>query len=120
MRRGVLGEGPLVGVRFTLLGGKTHPNDSSELAFRIAGRDGFRQAIRSFPIGVLEPIVALEVSTRLTGAALAVLPGVTDVGPPIRALVPRASVAGLMDALASATGGDAELAWSFSHYDWRR
>jgi len=51
---------PMVGVRFTLLDGAYHDVDSSALAFEIAGRAGFREAIERAGPRVLEPIMRLE------------------------------------------------------------
>ncbi|MET0494548.1 MAG: elongation factor G [Actinoplanes sp.] len=65
--RDALGDGPLgghrvVGVRVTLTDGRTHPKDSSELAFRAAGRFGLRAALRASTMTVLEPVVEVTVS----------------------------------------------------------
>ncbi len=54
---------PLTNIRVTLLGGKHHPVDSSEVAFERAGALGFGAAVeRASPV-FLEPIMLLEVST---------------------------------------------------------
>ncbi|MEC3919713.1 elongation factor G [Nocardia sp. CDC160] len=62
--RDALAEGPLAGhpvtgVRVTLTDGATHSKDSSELAFRTAGRLGMREALRASAMAVLEPLVEL-------------------------------------------------------------
>jgi elongation factor G len=58
---GVYGH-PVVDVRVTLLDGKEHSVDSSEMAFRVAGRLAFREAMaRATPV-VLEPISRLDVT----------------------------------------------------------
>jgi elongation factor G len=59
--RDALAEGPLgghrvTGVRVTLTDGATHPKDSSELAFRTAGRMGLRDALRASAMVLLEPV----------------------------------------------------------------
>ena len=59
---GLLGGHPVVDVRVVLVDGTTHPNDSSELAFQIAGRFGFRAAAESAGPVLLEPVMLLEVS----------------------------------------------------------
>ena len=41
---------------------RTHPKDSSELAFRAAGRFGLRAALRACTMAVLEPVVEVTVS----------------------------------------------------------
>ncbi len=59
---GVVDGYPIVDVRIALVDGLTHPNDSSELAFQIAGRFGFRAAAAEAGVAVLEPIMHLEVA----------------------------------------------------------
>ena len=46
MERGVLAGYPVVDVAVTVLDGKEHPVDSSEMAFKIAGRNAFRNAMK--------------------------------------------------------------------------
>ncbi|HEV2638484.1 MAG TPA: elongation factor G [Actinocrinis sp.] len=54
---GPLGGHPVVGLRVTLTDGATHPKDSSELAFRAAGRFALRKALGACAMAVLEPVV---------------------------------------------------------------
>ena len=54
---------PVVNVRCTLFDGSFHPVDSSEMAFRAAGRMCFRQAFRKAGPELLEPIMAIEITT---------------------------------------------------------
>jgi elongation factor G len=63
MQYGVLAGYPLVGVKATLLDGASHDVDSSELAFKIAGSMGFKEAARRADPVLLEPIMAVEVRT---------------------------------------------------------
>ncbi|MFO0684311.1 MAG: elongation factor G [Sandaracinus sp.] len=58
---GVLSGHPVVDVRVTLLGGATHPNDSSEMAFAIAGEHAFRSAMRAAGPVLLEPTARVVV-----------------------------------------------------------
>jgi elongation factor G len=58
---GPLSGSPVVDVVVTLLGGATHPNDSSELAFAIAGEAAFKTAIRQATPALLEPVATLTV-----------------------------------------------------------
>ncbi|GIH16194.1 elongation factor G [Rugosimonospora africana] len=65
--RDALEEGPLrghpvTGVRVTLTDGATHSKDSSELAFRTAGRLGLREALRASVMTLLEPVVEVTVT----------------------------------------------------------
>ncbi len=53
---------PLREVKITVLGGKVHETQSSELAFRMAASDAFEKALREADIVLLEPIMRLEVT----------------------------------------------------------
>ena len=53
---------PLMKVRITLLGGKMHETESTDLAFRMAAGDAFRKALQNTQIVLLEPIMRLEVT----------------------------------------------------------
>ena len=75
--RDALVEGPLgghrvTGVKVTLTDGATHPKDSSDLAFRTAGRLALRQALRSCAMVLLEPVaeVAVTVPEEAVGSVL--------------------------------------------------
>jgi elongation factor G len=63
MTTGVLAGYPTVDVRVTLLDGKYHDVDSSEMAFKIAGTMAFKQAARMAKPVLLEPIMDVEVVT---------------------------------------------------------
>ncbi|WP_436789405.1 elongation factor G [Yinghuangia sp. YIM S10712] len=63
MDQGVLFGHPLTGVRVTLLDGDHHEVDSSETAFAIAGAAAFREAARLASPALLEPVMAVEVTT---------------------------------------------------------
>ena len=54
---------PVVDVRVTLVDGKFHDTDSSEIAFKIAGSLAFKEAARRAKPVLLEPIFAVEVVT---------------------------------------------------------
>ncbi|ANP73924.1 elongation factor G [Cryobacterium arcticum] len=60
---GVLAGYPMVGVRALLLDGAAHDVDSSEMAFKIAGSMGFKEAVRKANPVLLEPLMAVEVRT---------------------------------------------------------
>ncbi|UGY93100.1 elongation factor G [Streptomyces gobiensis] len=63
MEFGVLAGYPLTGVKVTLLDGAYHDVDSSELAFKIAGSMAFKDAARKASPALLEPMMAVEVTT---------------------------------------------------------
>ncbi|MFB7426174.1 elongation factor G [Streptomyces hydrogenans] len=69
---GPLGGHPVTGVRVTLTDGVTHPKDSSELAFRTAGRSALREALRASVLTILEPVaeVTVTVPAESVGAVL--------------------------------------------------
>ena len=63
MQNGPLAGYPLVDVKVTLLDGAYHDVDSSELAFKIAGLQAFREAARLAGPVILEPVMSVEVIT---------------------------------------------------------
>jgi elongation factor G len=63
MQTGVLAGYPIVDVKIVLVEGSYHEVDSSEMAFKIAGSMGFKEAIRKSGPVLLEPMMAVEVVT---------------------------------------------------------
>jgi len=63
MQAGPLAGYPMVDVQVTLLDGAYHDVDSSELAFKIAGIAGFREAAKLANPVLLEPVMSVEVVT---------------------------------------------------------
>ena len=63
LESGVLAGYPMVDVRVTLIDGKYHDTDSSEIAFKVAGSLAFKEAARRAKPVLLEPIFAVEVVT---------------------------------------------------------
>ncbi|SEH02025.1 elongation factor G [Nonomuraea solani] len=59
---GPLGGHPVTGLKVTLTDGATHSKDSSDLAFRTAGRLGLREALRACAMVLLEPVVEVTVT----------------------------------------------------------
>jgi elongation factor G len=72
LAEGPLGGYPVIGLRVTLTDGATHPKDSSDLAFRTAGRLGLREALRSSVLRLLEPVaeVVVTVPVDVVGGVL--------------------------------------------------
>lgn len=109
--------------------GKYHDVDSSEAAFKIAGRIAFRNAIMTAHPVLLEPIVHIEVTvpTKYTGAILGdlntkrarienqdSLPGDLAV---IKGIAPLAEMTRYAAQLGSITQGQGSYSMDFSHYD---
>src|SRR5690606_34292746 len=62
IENGVLAGFPMTGVRAIVYDGKEHPVDSKEIAFQIAGREGFKKAAMGAAPILLEPIYEAEVT----------------------------------------------------------
>jgi elongation factor G len=63
MGSGVLAGYPVVDVKIELVDGSYHEVDSSERAFKIAGSMGFKEAMKRAKPVLLEPVMAVEVTT---------------------------------------------------------
>ena len=116
LSEGPLGGHPVTGLVVTLTDGATHPKDSSEPAFRAAGRFGLRQALRDSVMALLEPVseVAVVVPEDAVGGVLGdlatrrgrVTASATRAGTvTITATVPLAELFGYADRLRSRTHG---------------
>jgi elongation factor G len=125
---GVLTHNPLVDVRVSLVDGKEHPVDSSEMAFKLAGSQAMKAgAEKSNPV-LLEPIVNVRVRTPeaytgdlvsdLNGKRARVL-GITpeDRGTVIDAQAPLAEMQHYATDLRSLTQGRASFELEFDHYE---
>lgn len=62
LENGVVAGYPVTGVRVVIFDGKEHPVDSKEIAFQIAGREGFKKAAQGANPSLLEPIYEVEVT----------------------------------------------------------
>jgi elongation factor G len=116
LAEGPLGGHPVTGLAVTLTDGATHSKDSSELAFRVAGRLGLRQALRECVMALLEPVteVVVTVPEDAVGAVLGdlatrrgrVTSSTTRTATAtVTAVVPRAELFGYADRLRSRTHG---------------
>ena len=63
MQYGYLAGFPLVNIKATLLDGAYHEVDSSEMAFKIAGTQALKEAVAKAKPVLLEPVMAVEVTT---------------------------------------------------------
>ncbi len=63
MQYGILAGYPLVGLKLTLLDGAYHEVDSSEMAFKVAGSMALKEAAKKADPAILEPLMAVEVTT---------------------------------------------------------
>jgi elongation factor G len=63
LENGVKAGYPMVDIRVTLVDGKYHDVDSSEIAFKVAGSIAFKEAAKRAKPVLLEPIFAVEVVT---------------------------------------------------------
>ena len=127
MQYGVLAGYPLVGIKLSLLDGAYHEVDSSEMAFKIAGSIALKEAARQAKPVLLEPMMAVEVTTpedymgdvigdlnsrrgqiqameERTGARV------------VKALVPLSEMFGYVGDLRSKTQGRANYSMTFDSY----
>ena len=77
LEKGVLAGYPVIDVRVTLVDGKAHSVDSSDMAFQTAAALGVREAANASTVALLEPIdtVHITVADEWVGATLADLRG---------------------------------------------
>jgi elongation factor G len=124
---GVLAGYPLVGVKVTLQDGAYHDVDSSELAFKIAGSMAFKEAARKADAALLEPMMAVEVTTPedYMGDVIGDLNGrrgqIQEMGDRhgvriIKATVPLSEMFGYVGDLRSKTQGRAVFTMQFDSY----
>ncbi|QIG41645.1 elongation factor G [Nocardioides anomalus] len=127
MEFGVLAGYPMVDVKFTLEDGAYHDVDSSELAFKIAGNQAFKEAARQAQPVLLEPMFAVEVTTpeSFLGTVIGDLNsrrGQIQAQEErhgdmvINALVPLSEMFGYVGDLRSKTSGQASYSMEFDSY----
>jgi elongation factor G len=120
---------PLQDVEAVVYDGKFHAVDSKEIAFVVAGRKAFLDAIANAGPQILEPIVELEVTVPdtvmgdVTGALASKRARIqgTDShsgsNTTIKAAVPLSVLSEFPTELKSLTGGQGRYTMSFSHYE---
>ncbi len=128
MTSGPLAGFPMVDIKVELTDGAYHEVDSSAIAFEIAARMGFREALQKGNPVLLEPIMKVEVVTpeEFTGSVIGDLNsrrgqiqgqdmrGNANV---VNAFVPLANMFGYVNTLRSFSQGRASFTMQFSHYD---
>ncbi len=127
LENGVVGGYPVIDIKAKLVDGTYHEVDSSEMAFRIAGGMGMREALRRAGSALLEPVMSVEVVTPgdFLGEILADLSsrrsqinnmegqGDTQM---VSAYTPLAEMFGYATDLRSITQGRASYTMEFDHY----
>ncbi len=128
MEAGVLAGYPVVDVEARIVDGKEHPVDSSELAFKLAGREAFRECMRNAKPVLLEPVSNLTVfvDEQYLGAVLSDLSGkrgkVSGQNPigggilEVKAQVPQAELMHYAIDLKALTASTGSFELEFDHY----
>jgi elongation factor G len=127
--RGYLAGYPVVDFKVTLYDGSYHDVDSSEMAFKVAGRKAFKAGMEAAKPALLEPVMSVEVLApveyagdlmsdmnvrrgRISGMDVK---GGTQL---IKAQVPMSEMLTYQNDLTSMTQGRASFAMEFDHYDF--
>lgn len=129
MSDGAVAGYPVVDIRVTLVDGKFHAVDSSDMAFQIAGSIGFREAVANAGVALLEPVMDVEVLVpesylgdimgdlnskrgRIQGTE-----AVAGGRQLVKAKAPMAEITRYAIDLRSMTGGQGTFSSTFSHYE---
>ncbi len=119
---------PVVDIRVRCIDGKHHSVDSNEMAFKLAGSFGFKNAVTAAKPTLLEPIMDVEVSapsdfigdimgdvsSRRGRVQTTDAKGHTTI---VKAQVPMSEMLEYASSLTSMTGGQGEFHMHFSHYE---
>ena len=128
MQNGIVAGYPVIDVRVTLTDGAYHEVDSSAVAFEIAGRAAFREAMQKAAPRLLEPMMRVEVVVpeAFVGDIIGDLNGrrgqIEGMEPQgnatqVRAHVPLATMFGYVNAIRSLSQGRAQFTMFFERYD---
>ncbi len=125
-------EGPLTGsyardIVVNVFDGKMHPVDSNEMAFKLAGRNAFKEAFKNAGPKILEPVYDLEVNVPadMTGGVMtdlqgrrAIVMGMDTKGSHqvIKAKAPLAEMNRYSTSLSSLTSGRGMFSMKYSEY----
>jgi len=129
MDNGVIAGYPFQDVRVTVYDGKHHSVDSKEIAFKIAGRNAFRDAVHKAKPAILEPYVNMVITVpdeflgaitgdlnSRRGRIMGMESGAAG-AQTINVQVPLAEVAQYNTQLRSITGGQGSYTMELSHYE---
>lgn len=128
MGRGLVAGYKMEDVEVELYDGSFHDVDSSEIAFKLAGINAFKEAAQKANAVILEPIMKVEVRTPdeymgdIQGnisSKRGQLEGTTEVGGKtvVNAMIPLAEMFGYTNTLRSMTQGRASMTMEFDHYE---
>ena len=126
---GFLAGYPMVDFKVTLYDGSYHDVDSSELAFKLAARKAFKNAMQEAKPALLEPIMNVEIQAPVEFAGDLMgdlngrrgrISGMDTRGSTqfIRAQVPMAEMLNYQNDLTSMTQGRGSFTMEFDHYDF--
>jgi len=127
MENGVIGGFPVVDVKVTLFDGSFHDVDSSEVAFKVAASQAFKEGAKKAKAVILEPIMSVEAVTPkdylgdVTGdlnRRRGIVLGMEDtvVGNVVKAEVPLSEMFGYSTTLRSMSQGRATYTMEFTKY----
>jgi elongation factor G len=125
---GIIAGFPVINIEIELFDGAYHDVDSSALAFEIAGRSAFKEAMQKAGPQLLEPMMKVEIVTpeEYMGDIIGDLNSrrgqvneMTDRGNAkvVTAFVPLASMFGYINTLRSMSQGRAQYTMIFDHYE---
>ncbi len=127
MKFGVLAGYPVEDIKVTLTDGAYHDVDSSELAFKLAGSMVFKEAARRADPAILEPVMAVEVTTPEDYLGIVIgdlnsrrgqMQSMDEAhgNRVVKALVPLSEMFGYVGDLRSKTSGQASYSMEFDSY----
>jgi elongation factor G len=127
MENGVIGGFPVVDVKVTLYDGSFHDVDSSEVAFKVAGSQAFKEGAKQAKPVILEPVMSVEAVTPkdylgdVTGdlnRRRGIVLGMEDtvMGNIVKAEVPLSEMFGYSTSLRSMSQGRATYTMEFTKY----
>jgi elongation factor G len=126
---GFLAGYPVTDFKVTVYDGSYHDVDSSEMAFKLAGRKAFRAAMQQARPALLEPVMRVDVETptEFAGDLMSDFNGrrgrisgldLKGTMQSIRAQVPMSEMLNYQNDLISKTQGRASFHMEFDHYDY--